>query len=162
MQLSARLQALQNAVLSATRTIHGMILNASQKQETQTAKVFRKTQSGTVRQASPRLGMMKTGFHLQLELTIKIQAPLNAVSNAPRTTTGQARSASPQRIRSNALDFLKMLSGTLLHIYLRLGAALSGFRQIPALLTKLQAAANVVSSAKATTHGTVLPALPTK
>ena len=111
MLLSARPKARRNAVLYATRTIHGTILSVSQKQEMQTAKVFRKTQSGTVLQASPRHGMMKTGFRLQLELTIKIQALRNAVSNVPRTTTGQARSALQRRIRLNARAFPKTLSG---------------------------------------------------
>ena len=162
MQLSARLQVLQNAVLSATRTIPGMILSVLQKQGQPTAKGFRQTPFGTVRQALPRPGMMKTGFRLLQELTIKIQALQNAVSNVPRTTTGQARSASLQRIRQNALDFLKTLSGIRFPTLHRLGAALSGFRQMPALSTKLRATANAVSSAKPTTLGTALRALPTK
>ena len=112
MLLSARLQALQNAVLSATKTIRGTIPSALQRQETQTAKVFRKTQYGTVRQALLRLGMMKTGFRLQQELTIKIQAPQNAVSNVPRTTTGRDRSASLHHSRQTARDFPKTLYGT--------------------------------------------------
>ena len=162
MLLSARLQALQNAVLSATKTIHGMIRSVLQKQGQPTAKGFRKTPFGTVRQASPRPGMMKTGFRLLQELTIKIQAPQNAVSNVLLTTTGQARTASLHHSRQNALGCLKTLSGIRFPTLHRLGAALRGFRQMPALSTKLRATANAALCARPTTPGTALRALPTK
>ena len=141
-------QAPQNADTNAAAAITGKIRHVYPTQKQQAAQGFRQTHNGTAFQQSPKTGTALPIPHQQPEFITRLQARLNAVSNARQITLGRTtRPAKPIKKFRTAPVFRQTQSGTQLQLLRRLGTETTGLQQRPELTTRLQAQANADTNA---------------